>query len=124
MPKINKNSLIGNFLFRWFISSLGLWVAAWLLGDRIDYQSRFSVIIIAGLVLATINTLFKPIIVFLSLPALLLTLGLFMIVINGFMVLIASKLYEPLHVTNFGAAMLAGMVIGLVNYLVVTIVED
>jgi len=124
MQKINKNSLIGNFLFRWFISSLGLWVAAGLLGSKVDFESSFSAIVIAGLVLATINTLFKPIIVFLSLPALLLTLGLFMIVINGFMVLIASKLYEPLHVTNFGAAMLAGMVIGLVNYLVVTIVED
>lgn len=99
-------------------------MAAGLLGSKVDFESSFSAIVIAGLVLATINTLFKPIIVFLSLPALLLTLGLFMIVINGFMVLIASKLYEPLHVTNFGAAMLAGMVIGLVNYLVVTIVED
>jgi len=124
MPSLDKNSLVGNFLFRWFVSSLGLWAAAGLLGDRVDTQSSFSVIIIAGLVLAIVNTLFKPIIVFLSLPALLLTLGLFMIVINGLMVLIASKLYEPLHVTNFGAAMLAGMVIGLVNYLVVTIVED
>jgi uncharacterized membrane protein YvlD (DUF360 family) len=47
-----------------------------------------------------------------------------MIVINGLMVLVASKLYEPLNVTNFWAAMLAGMIIGLVNYLVLTILED
>ena len=47
-----------------------------------------------------------------------------MIVVNGLMVLLASKLYGPLHVTNFGAAMLAGMIIGLVNYLVLTILED
>jgi uncharacterized membrane protein YvlD (DUF360 family) len=46
-----------------------------------------------------------------------------MIVINGLMVLLASRLYDELHVTNFFAAMLAGMIIGLVNYLVVTIVE-
>jgi uncharacterized membrane protein YvlD (DUF360 family) len=46
-----------------------------------------------------------------------------MIFINGLMVMLASKLYGDLHVTNFGAAMLAGMVIGLVNYLVVAIVE-
>jgi uncharacterized membrane protein YvlD (DUF360 family) len=46
-----------------------------------------------------------------------------MIIINGLMVFIASKLYTPLHVTNFGAAILAGMVIGLINYLVTTILE-
>jgi uncharacterized membrane protein YvlD (DUF360 family) len=40
------------------------------------------------------------------------------------MVVIASKLYQPLDVTNFVAAMLAGMIIGLVNYLVNTILED
>jgi putative membrane protein len=66
----------------------------------------------------------KPVVVILSLPAILFSLGLFMIVINGLMVVIAAYLYGPLHVTNFWAAMLAGMVIGLVNYLVVTILED
>lgn len=93
------------------------------MGSSIDYQSKFRVILFAGLVLAMVNTLVKPIVVLISLPALLISLGLFMIVINGLMVMLASKLYDELQVTNFGAAMLAGMVIGLVNYLVVTIVE-
>jgi putative membrane protein len=119
-----KRSFASQFVFRWFVSSLGLAIAAGLLGDRIDFQSSLSVILIAGFVLAGVNTLVKPVVVFLSLPALLVTLGLFMIVINGLMVMLASKIYDPLHVTNFWAAMLAGMVIGLVNYLVVTIVEE
>ncbi len=80
-------------------------------------------IIIAGFILAIINAIVKPVVVILSLPAVVLTLGLFMIVVNGLMVLIASKLYHSLHVTNFWAAMLAGMVIGLVNYLVTTVLE-
>lgn len=79
---------------------------------------------IAGLILAIINVIIKPILVIFSLPAIVLTLGLFMIVINGATVFIASKLYEPLMVTNFWAAMFAGMVIGLVNYLVTAILED
>lgn len=112
------------FALRWFVSSLGIWLAAGLLGERISYDSQFRVIVISGLVLAIVNTILKPIIVILSLPAILFSLGLFMIVINGLMVMIASKLYDPLHVTNFWAAMLAGMVIGLVNYLVVTILEE
>lgn len=112
------------FLTRWFVSSLGLWVAAQLLGGRINYQSRLAVIIISGLVLAIVNGFIKPLVIILSLPAILFSLGLFMIVINGLMVVLASKLYSQLKVTNFGAAMLAGMIIGLVNYLVTTILES
>jgi putative membrane protein len=112
------------FLLRWFVCSLGLWISAGLLADRITYENQFRVIVIAGLILAAINIIIRPIIVILSLPAILLSVGLFMVVINGFMVFLASKLYEPLHVTNFWAAMLAGIVIGLVNYLVSAILES
>jgi putative membrane protein len=118
------NGPFTRFLIRWFVCSLGLWIAAGLLGDRISYNSQFGVVIISGLILALINIVIKPIVVILSLPAILFTLGLFMIVINGLMVLFVSWLYTPLHVKNFWAAMLAGMIIGLVNYLVTTILED
>ena len=114
---------IGRFIVRWFVCSLGLWIAAGLLGERLTYQSEIRVIIIAGLVLAILNTVIRPIIVLFSLPAILLTLGLFMIVVNGFMVLLVSWLYEPLQITNFWAAALAGIIIGLVNYLVTAILE-
>jgi len=107
------------------VCGLGLWVAAGLLGtDRINYGSRIWVIIVSGLILALINTVIKPIVVILSLPAILFSLGLFMIVINGLMVLLASHFYAGLQVKSFGTAMLAGMVIGLVNYLVTTILEE
>lgn len=118
-----KQGPIARFVLRWFVCGLGLWIAAGILGDRISYQS-FGAIVIAGLLLAVINGIIKPIIVILSLPAILFSLGLFMIVINGFMVFIASWLYPSLHVRNFWAAMLAGMIIGLVNYLVTTILEE
>jgi putative membrane protein len=109
---------------RWFVCSLGLWIAAGFLSSSISYDNKVRVIIIAGLVLAIINVFIKPLLVILSLPALVFTLGLFMIIINGLTVFIASKLYDPLHITNFWAAVFAGMVIGLVNYLVTAILED
>ena len=112
------------FLIRWLVSSLGLWIAAGFLNQSISYNSEWQVIIIAGLVLAAVNTVLKPILIILSLPAILFSLGLFMIVINGLTVFIVSKLYTPLHITNFWAAVFAGMVIGLVNYLVTAILED
>lgn len=118
------NKPLYRFLTRWLVCSLGLWIAAGFLSSSITYDSKLRVIIIAGLVLAIINVIIKPILVIFSLPAILLTLGLFMIFINGLTVFIASKLYTPLHITNFWAAVFAGMVIGLVNYLVTAILED
>jgi putative membrane protein len=118
------NTAIGRFLLRWFVSGLGLWIAAALLGGKIQYNSQIGVIIISGLILAIVNTILKPIVIFLSLPAIVLTLGLFMVVINGLMVLLVSALYSPLKVENFGAALVAGFIIGLVNYLVTTILDN
>ncbi len=118
------NTPLFRFLLRWGVCTLGLWIAAGILGNRISYANSIWSVVIAGLFLAIINMVIKPIVVILSLPALLFTLGLFMIVINGLMVLLVSKLYGSLQVANFWAAMLAGMIIGLVNYLVTAIVEE
>jgi len=117
--------LLPKFLIRWLVCSLGLWIAAAIVGtDGIDYGGRAKVIVIAGLVLAIINMFIRPIVVVLSLPAILLSLGLFMIVINGLMIMLVGKLYSSLHIGNFWAAVLAGIVIGLVNYLVTAILEE
>ncbi|SRR6266568_186543 len=121
---MKKHGFIYKLLLRWLVCSLGLWIAAGLLSSRISYDHRIGVVLTAGLVLAIINAVLRPIIIILSLPAILFTLGLFMIVINGFTVFLVSKLYTPLHVKNFWAAVLAGVIIGLVNYLVTAIVED
>ncbi|HVV26300.1 MAG TPA: phage holin family protein [Candidatus Saccharimonadales bacterium] len=119
-----QNKPLLRFLVRWLVCSLGLWIAANLLSSSISYNSRLDVIVIAGLILAVINVVIKPILVIFTLPAIILTLGLFMIFINGLTVFIASKLYTPLHVTNFWAAVFAGMVIGLVNFLVSAILKE
>ena len=112
------------FLMRWLVTSLGLWIAAGLLHHSINYQGGIGVILVAGLILALVNAVLKPFIVILSLPAILLTLGLFMVIVNGLMVYIVSKLYAPLEITSFWSAILAGLIIGLVNYLVSTVLEN
>ncbi|MGH7142268.1 MAG: phage holin family protein [Candidatus Saccharimonadales bacterium] len=113
--------LIIRFLIRWVVSSLGLWIAAGLLGGRLSYENSLGVIVVAGVVLAIINTLLKPFLILISLPAIFLSLGLFMIVINGLTVFLTSEFYPSLHFTSFWVAIFAGMVVGLVNLLVSTI---
>lgn len=119
-----KRGPIARFIIRWFVCSLGLWVTAGLLDGRLSFNDSGAVVIVSGLILAIINAIIKPLVVILSLPAILFSLGLFMIVINGFMVMLVAKLYPQLYVDNFGVAMVAGIVIGLVNYLVTTFLED
>ncbi|MEK7153820.1 MAG: phage holin family protein [Patescibacteria group bacterium] len=119
-----NHGLIYRFLVRWLVCSLGLWIAAGLLGSGVDYGSSAHVVIIAGLILALVNSVIRPIVVILSLPAILFTLGLFMIVINGLMVFLVGWFYPSLEITSFWMAILAGMIIGLVNYLVTAILEN
>ena len=124
MQGVKTHGFAYRFILRWFICGLGLWVAAGVLHGHIDYGHHIGAVVIAGFILAVLNTIIKPILVLASLPAILLTLGLFMIVINGLIVLLASKLYSGLQISGFGIAMLTGIIIGLVNYLVTAILED
>lgn len=113
------------FIVRWAVSSLGLWIASELLGpESVSFDGRLSAVIFSGLILALVNMLIRPVVVFLTLPAVLLTLGIFMVFINGLMVLLAAWLYGPLEVSGFGIAVITGMVIGLVNWLVSAMMED
>lgn len=114
----------GRFVVRWFVSSFGLWIASELLGsESISIHGQFGAIIVSGLILALANTFIRPMVVFLTLPAVLLSLGIFMVFINALMVLLAAWLYEPLEVSGFGIAVIAGMIIGLVNWLVSVLLE-
>lgn len=120
---MNQNFFV-RFLVRWGVCSLGLWIAAAILGDNLTYDGRISVLIIAGLILAIVNSIIKPILVLFTLPAVLLTLGLFMLVINALTVMLTAWLYGPLEISGFWSAMLAGLIIGVVNFLVSVILED
>ena len=109
------------FLVRWFANSLGLWLAAQVF--NLDTSNdKFYVIIISGLILAILNALIKPLLVILTLPAVALSLGLFVIVINGFIVFLMDLIYRPSQVGSFWNAILVGMVIGLVNYIITFVI--
>ncbi len=112
------------FLLRWLLNSFALWIAIRLLSnsDFADSSAGVTAFLFAGLVLSLVNTLLRPIIIVLALPAILLTLGLFMLVVNGLMVYIALKLVPNFDITFVGAV-LTGMIVSLTNYLLSSIME-
>jgi len=116
---------LSKFILRWFVSSLGLWVAAALLGSsRLNLGNNWKTVIFAGLFLALVNMLVKPLLIILSFPAIILSLGLFMLVLNGLLILLASWLYNPLYVRDIWVAIVAGVIVGLVNYLVTRVLKE
>jgi len=113
------------FLLRWALTTLGLWVAIRLLGtgyDNIDVTAGTWGFLLAGLIFSVINSLFKPLLVIVSLPAILLTLGLFTIVVNGVIVYISLAL-APGVAMSFGNSIITGIILSLVNYIVSAAVE-
>jgi putative membrane protein len=121
---MNK-TFASRFLVRWLVTSLGLYVAAALLGEsHLDIEGHWGTLLIAGFFLALVNMALKPLLIVLSFPAIILSLGLFMLVVNGFLILVASWIYHPLYVRGLGTAIVAGIIIGLVNYLVTRILEE
>ena len=112
------------FIIRWAMNSLALWIALRLLSgsDFVTAAAGIGTFMLAGLLLSLVNTFIKPIVVVLSLPAILLTMGLFMLVVNGLMVYIALQLAPHINVTFIGA-IIAGMVVSLTNYVLSAILE-
>jgi putative membrane protein len=113
------------FLVRWVLNSVGLWLAVRLLGtgyDNVDVTAGVWGFLLAGLIFSIINSILRPLAVILSLPAILLTLGLFMLVVNGLMVYISLSLAPGISMSFFNS-ILTGMLLSLINYIVSAALE-
>jgi len=113
------------FVLRWILNSIGLWVAVRIFGtgyDNSELTAGIWAFLFAGLIFSIVNTVLRPVVIILSLPAILLTLGLFTIIVNGFMVYISLVLAPGLHMT-FWNSVLTGIVLSLVNYIVSSALE-
>ncbi len=92
-------------------------IAAYLV-PGISYTGSLPYLLLVGLVIGVINLLVKPLVTLLSLPLIVVTLGLFYLVINGLMLWLAASVLDGLDVQGCVPAILGGLVIALVNWLV------
>jgi len=104
---------LGKLLVHWVVSALFLYVLSFLFrGIVID---SVLAAIIAAIVLGLINATIKPVLQIISLPITFLTLGLFYLVVNGLMLMLVSALVPGFHVSGFGTAFFASIVLSLLN---------
>jgi len=106
-------------LLRLLINTAALWVAVRFI-PGISFSGNPVLLLGVALVFGVVNTIVKPIVTLLSLPAVLLTLGIFLFVINALMLWFTGWLSTSLglgfHVEGFGAAFLGGIVVALVAW--------
>jgi putative membrane protein len=103
-----------HFLIRLIVNALALSAAAWLL-DGIDLAGGFFDVLLVALVFGLLNAVLKPILLFFSLPFLIVTLGLFAFVVNAVVLLVTARITDALSVEGFGSAILGSVVISLVT---------
>lgn len=101
------------FLLWLVVNGIGVYVTAAIL-PGVTLRG-FGSAILAGLVLAIVNALLRPVLVVLTLPITILTLGLFLLVINALMVLLVSALLDGFQVRSFWWALLFSVVLALIN---------
>jgi len=106
-------------LIVWLINAVSLFVLPYIL-TSIQVRS-FGAAMIAAAVLALVNTLIRPILVILTLPVTLLTLGLFIFVINALLFLFVGNLLSGFRVDSFGAALIGSILYSVISWLLASL---
>ena len=115
------------FLIRLLTNAAALWVAAWIV-PGVTYTGGWLPFLAVSLVFAVINATLRPLIKLLTCPLILLTLGLFALVVNGLMLWLTSSLSSSLglgfHVTGFWPAFWGALVVSIVSTILSLFIRD
>ena len=110
------------FLLRLIVNAAALWVAAQLVPGIV--VTGLTPLFLAALVLGLINAVVRPVLLVLTLPLTLITLGLFIFVLNAFCLWLTSRIVPGFDIQTFGAALLGALVVSVVSWVVTAFVSD
>jgi putative membrane protein len=101
-------------LLLWILNAIALLAVTWVLPSI--QLSGFGSALIAALGLGMVNTLLRPVLAFLTFPITVLTLGIFYLLLNGFLFWLASAFIPGFHVDGFSAALVGAILYGLIAW--------
>jgi putative membrane protein len=106
---------VKTILFKWLINAIALFVVVNVVsGISVE---RWQTLLVGALVLGLLNAFLRPVLLLLTLPVNVLTLGLFTLVLNGLIFYLAAWLVEGFHVTGFWSSFVAALVFSIVSFL-------
>ena len=107
------------FLIRIVINAVALWLATRFV-NGISFDGDLPFLLIVALIFGAVNTIVKPILMILTFPFLIVTLGLFLLVLNAVMLWLTGAISDAanlgFHVSGFGAAFVGGLVVSVVSF--------
>jgi putative membrane protein len=112
--RLASAAMLRRFVVTWFFNIVALWVAAELI-DGIGYSGNEWVVVAAALVFSLVNIFVKPLVILFTLPLVILTLGLALFFVNLLMLYLTSWIVDDFKVESFGAAILATIIVWVVN---------
>jgi putative membrane protein len=116
-------------LVRWVITGLALFLAAWLVPGIVVEGSGWAVYAVMAVILGLVNAIVRPVLTLMTCPLILLTLGVFVLVINGFTLWLSARIAQSwfnvgYYVDGFGAAFLGGLIVSVVSVILSALVKD
>ena len=103
------------FILRAAIAAVGLWLATeWIQGLSIDTPMT---LVVAAVLLGIVNAFIRPLLILLTLPFTVVTLGLFLLVVNAAMLALVAALLPGMHVSGFWAAFWGALVVSIVSWI-------
>jgi putative membrane protein len=114
--------LVFKIILRILANSAAIWVANYLI-PGFYFSGSYISWISAGLVLATLNYLVKPILKLVTCPVIILTLGLFSVIINIFILFIAEKILPNLEISGIWPAFWGVIIISIINFIILSIFD-
>lgn len=110
-----RKSLLERFLIQWTGNILGLLLVSLLISSISLSLQRIWVLVLAGLVFGLVNFFLKPIFILFALGAIIFTFGLFIFIINGFLLYLTSLIIPYFEISGFSSAIFGSIIISTVN---------
>jgi putative membrane protein len=105
-----------HWIIRFLLNGLAIFLTSYLLPEEVEVDSYGTALIVA-FILSIANVIVKPILILLTIPITILTLGLFLMVINAFMILLVDYLVDGFYVKGFWWALLFSLILSVFNSL-------
>lgn len=104
------------FIFRLFIQVIAILIISYLF-PKLIWVDGFLAALVAAFLLGIVNTVIRPLLIFLTFPLTVLTLGLFLFILNGLMLWLVSAMVRGFHVNGFWGAVIGSILISIVSWI-------
>ncbi|MFB9056208.1 phage holin family protein [Mariniflexile ostreae] len=113
-----------NLIIRLLLTALAVFILAYFLPGVTLSGNAFTTAIIVAIVLGLLNVLLKPVLVILTLPITVVTLGLFLLIINALMILLADKLIDGFSVSSIWTAILFSILLSFLQSILHSLLKE